>query len=307
MPFAEHKPPREDDAPMRDDESLTLRMPRRAVALVAAMVVHAGVMFAIDRMPEPKPVEKRIEVTITSSPPPSAPQVAPPAPRVPAPVKERRVAKKSVAPPPTSPVVPELPPSQREDVARLPDVDKSPVPAAPSTWQDRLSQQLAMTRPTAPKMPSGVLAPSLAQLDRVVMSDASLHDEQTERRLMQDHGQFFRRGLEALRSNWHPDVVLRETERSRDPTRKCGQRDRTTFAVAILDKQGRVVDVDLKSDSGCADLDQEAVSAFLRVAHFPHPPAGIFVAPDGSPTETARYPVRFIVTFDGGLRLDWNG
>ncbi len=293
--------------PTCDDESLTVRMPRRAVALVVAIVVHGGVMFLVDRMPEPKPVPKPIQVTITSSPPPSAPQIAPPAVVPPAPVEQRRVAKKSIAPPPTSPVVPEAPSSHREDVVKLPDVEKSPAPTAPSTWQDRLSQQLAMTRPAAPKMPSGVLAPSLAQLDRVVMSDASLHDEQTERRLMQDHGQFFRRGLEALRSNWHPDVVLRETERSRDSTRRCGQRDRTTYAVAILDKKGRVVDVDLKSDSGCADLDQEAVSAFLRVASFPHPPAGIFVAPDGTPTETARYPVRFIVTFNGGIRLDWSG
>lgn len=300
MQFAERDP-------TRDDESLTLRLPRRSLALLVALAVHVVAMFLVDRMQIPKPVEKPIELTITSSPPPSAPQLAPPAPVPPAPVEERRVAQKTVAPPPTAPVVPEAPPSEREDVAKLPDVEKSPQPTTPSTWQDRLSQQLAMTRPTAPRVPSGVLAPSLAQLDRIVMSDASLHDEETERRLMQDHGQFFRRGLEALRSNWHPEVVLRETERSRDPTRKCGQRERTTFAVAILDKTGRVVDVDLKNDSGCADLDQEAVSAFLRVASFPHPPAGIFVAPDGSPTETARYPVRFIVTFDGGIRLDWSG
>jgi outer membrane biosynthesis protein TonB len=292
--------------PTGDDDSLTLRLPRRALALAAALVVHTVAMIVVDRMEMPKPVEKPIEMTIVSSPPPSAPTPAPPAPAPPA-QEQRRVAKKSIAPPPTAPVVPEAPPSDREDVAKLPDVEKSPEPPLPSTWQDRLSQQLAMTRPTAPKMASGALAPSLAQLDRVIMSDASLHDEENERRLMQDHGQFFRRGLEALRSNWHPDVVLRESERSRDPSRKCGQRDRTTFAVAILDKTGRVVDVDVKSDSGCEGLDQEAVSAFFRVASFPHPPAGIFVAPDGTPTETARYPVRFIVTFNGGLRLDWNG
>jgi hypothetical protein len=38
----------------------------------------------------------------------------------------------------------------------------------------------------------------------------------------------------------------------------------------------------------------------------PHPPKGLFVNPDGTPALTARYSVRFIVSFDGGLRLDWN-
>jgi hypothetical protein len=41
------------------------------------------------------------------------------------------------------------------------------------------------------------------------------------------------------------------------------------------------------------------------VARFPHPPPGIFFGPDGSELETARYPVRFIVTFDGLVHLDW--
>lgn len=291
-----------------DEDAVTLRIPRRAVALAVALLMHALAILVVDRIPEAKPVPKRIELTVMSG----ARASMAPAPTAPAPTREpeperRRVAKKSVAPPPTSPVVPELPASQRDDVAKLPVVEKAPEPTPPSTWQERLSQQLAMSRPPTPKLPSGVLAPSATQLDRVVMSDASLHDEATERRLMQDHSQFFRRGLEALRSNWHPDVVLRETERSRDASRRCGARDRTTFAVAVLDRKGRVVDVDLKSDSGCADLDQEAIAAFMRVAQFPHPPEGIFVAPDGTPTETARYPVRFIVTFNGGLRLDWSG
>mgnify|MGYP006194647243 CR=1 FL=1 len=77
------------------------------------------------------------------------------------------------------------------------------------------------------------------------------------------------------------------------------------FIEQGLKEEGHVVDVDLKVPSGCPGLDEEAIAAFKRVAHFPHPPAGIFVAPDGSPRKTARYPVRFIVTFDGGLRLDW--
>src|SRR5688572_32621312 len=48
---------------------------------------------------------------------------------------------------------------------------------------------------------TGALAPSFNTLERVAMSDPRLHDEQTERRMMEDFGPFFRRGLEALRGN----------------------------------------------------------------------------------------------------------
>ena len=86
----------------------------------------------------------------------------------------------------------------------------------------------------------------------------------------------------------------------------CGRKTRTTKAVAIINTEGTVVDVEMVDESGCAALDTEAVAAFKRVAQFPYPPKGLFVNPDGTPALTARYPVRFIVSFDGGLRLDWN-
>lgn len=130
-----------------------------------------------------------------------------------------------------------------------------------------------------------------------------MHDEENERRLMADHGPFFRRGIEALRASWHPNEALRGV--SSDPVQRCGKRTRITFAVAILDKLGNVVDVDLKEPSGCPVLDDEAIAAFKRVARFPQPPLGLFQAPDGSALETARFPVHFILSFDGGLRLDW--
>ena len=150
----------------------------------------------------------------------------------------------------------------------------------------------------------GPLMPTFATLDRVAAADPRMHDEETEQRMMADDGTFFRRGLEALRGNWHPEDVL--NAKGRAAARRCGRQMRTTYAVAVIDKLGNVIDVDLKTPSGCTDLDEEAIAAFIRVAQFPHPPAGIFVGPDGTPRETARYPVRFIVTFDGALHLDWH-
>lgn len=295
----------------RDEGRLTLRVSVGWLAFFAALALHAIVVVVASLLPEPPKPQERIELTL--APPPTAmspapqaaaPKAAPAPQREPKPKKEPRSSPR----PSTSPVAPELPPSVEppENRAQLPVVETSPEPAPPpepSTWEDRLREQLAATTPKRPRSPTGALAPSTAGLHSVAGNDPRLHDEATERRLMEDFGPFFRRGLEALRGHWHPDEVLNENER--DPTKRCGRQTRTTYAVAVIDKQGYVVDVDLRKPSGCPGLDEEAIAAFKRVAHFPFPPAGIFVAPDGTPRETARYPVRFIVTFDGGLRLDW--
>jgi TonB family protein len=295
-----------------DDDSLTLRAPRWLVALVVAVALHVGASALSFLLPTPKKRPQRIEIALSPAKPPAAeapraPRATGPAEPVARPALPRR-ARPATPPPATSPVLPERPATESppEDRPVLPEVERAPAPApppAPSTWKERALAQLAQTRPRPAREPSGPLAPSLAGLERVALSDVRMRDEETERRMQEDFGPFLRRGIEALRGNWHPAEVLRATERV--PSRRCGVQTRTTFAVAVLDRDGNVIDVDLKAPSGCPDLDDEAVRAFKRVAQFPHPPGGMFVAPDGSPMATARYPVRFIVTFDGGLRLDW--
>ncbi len=289
-----------------DDHRLTLRLPVAWVALMAAVALHGAVVVVASLLPEPAKPAQRIQLTV-APPPPAAEAPTPSA--APAPARPPEARKKVPAPLPraTSPVAPALPPSEDPPAnrAQLPVVETSPQPApppAPPTWEEQLRAQLAATTPKRPRPATGVLAPSAAGLQRVAGADPRMHDEETERRLMADFGPFFRRGLEALRGNWHPDEVLNRG----DTARRCGRQTRTTYAVAVLDKKGSVVDVDLKAPSGCPGLDDEAIAAFKRVAQFPHPPAGIFVGPDGSALETARYPVRFIVRFDGGLQLDWS-
>lgn len=295
-----------------EDERLTLRVRRGWVALGLALVVHAAVSVLLSLLPTPKKVPERIELSFASAAPAPAPKsTEPPAPEPPARAQPRPPRPERSTPlPTTAPVVPMLPADTPPTDTRavLPDVPLAPEPAPvpqPSSWKDRLRQQLASTATPSTMFLDGPLKPSFSTLDRVAYADPRMHDEETERRLQVDHGPFFRRGLEALRGQWHPGEVLTQTER--DPTRRCGRTTRTTFAVAVLDRQGNVVDVEVKNPSGCPDLDDEAVAAFKRVARFPHPPEGIFISPEGEPMQTARYPVRFIVTFDGGLRLDWRG
>lgn len=308
------------ERPTREDAPyLTLRVPTSFLALVVAAGLHVLLAWVIEQLPEPEPPPPPpLEFTLrpTQPPPPPAAEKQEPAPRRPAPpTPPRQVVKKDKeptpepAPPAVSPVAPELPPSDDppDNRVQLPVVERvSPEPAPPpepTTWEERLKAQLRKTTPRRPPAPTGVLKPPAGAVERVAASDPRLHDEETERRLMVDYGPFFRRGLEALRGNWKPNEVLRRQDRQ--VNRRCIRRTRTTFAVAVLDKEGHVVDVDLKEGSGCPDLDSEAVAAFKRVARFPRPPLGIFTGPDGIMRETARFPVRFIVTFDGGLRLDW--
>jgi TonB family protein len=296
-----------------ESDSLTVRLPRRMVRLMvaglAALLVHGACVWAVSLLPEPKRVEKHIEVTLVQ-PPPRASSPKPAKSAAPAsPKKVARHTPEPAAPRTTSPVLPVLPPSEvvPPDRVQLPVAEKSDAPAPPPkpmSWKESLLAQLAATSPPAPRMPTGMLAPSFSALDHVAAADPRLHDDEAEARLAQDFGPFFRRGLEQLRANWHPDDVLDRQKERRE--RNCGHVNRTTMAVAVLDHDGNVTDVELKNPSGCEDLDDEAIAAFKRIAKFPHPPSGIFTDPDGTTRATARFPVHFIVTFDGsGPKLFW--
>jgi TonB family protein len=282
-----------------DDDTLTLRVPRVVVALLLAVVVHMVVGGVLSQVNPPPPPPKRVAITIRPPPPP--PRATSPTTSAPPPKSSRRTSER---PRQTSPVAPVLPASEQapENRAQLPDVEVDPAPAPPPTpsWRTMLQDALAQSTPG-----TTTLGPKASTLARIANADARLHDDDNERRLQTDFGPFFRRGIEALRPRWHPDEVLGDRQ---DPqTRRCAQQTRTTLAVAIIDRSGNVIDVELKSSSGCPSLDDEAIAAFRKVAQFPNPPEGLFVDGEGTPTKTARYPVRFIVTFDGRIRLDWQG
>jgi TonB family protein len=281
-------------------ESITVRVPWWWLCVVVALLLHAtaGLMAAQLKNPKPKPTP--VEMTVRSAPPPPSTPSTPPPPPSPRVARNQRPG----GAPQASPVQPVLPPSasppaERVQLPEAPVGDSMVVPSTKSGWQDRLMSSLQESTPAPTD--SGLM-PSTATLARVANNDARLHDDENERRLQEDHGPFFRRGIEALRRVWHPDQALAIG----DPVSRCGQKTRTTKAVAVINRSGSIVDIDVLAESGCAPLDREAVAAFKRVASFPHPPEGLFVKPDGTPSDTARYPVRFIVTFDGRLNLEWN-
>jgi TonB family protein len=292
-----------------DSDVVTVRLPRAPTAVLLAVLLHGAVIFLLSLLSPPRKPDERIAITLQQKPRPETlqPTVAQPLQPSAAQPKPPPLKEKNVAPTSRSPLVPVVPSSSSPPDNRVVLPERPvPSPEAPSAgaqtaWKDHLRNALAAT---SPKLASGVLAPSVANLAQIAASDARLYDEQTEKKLQENHGPFFRRGIEALRGQWHPSDVLRKTDLL-DPTKMCGSTTRTTYAVAVIDRSGNVIDVDVKNPSGCPALDDEAVAAFRRVAQFPNPPAGLFVKPDGSPAKTARYPVRFIVSFNGQLQLDW--
>jgi len=100
---------------------------------------------------------------------------------------------------------------------------------------------------------------------------------------------FYNRVKRDVANQWHPLIELRR----RDPTGNIyGFRNRQTVLDIILDKEGNVLKINIRSSCGVGFLDQEAVNAFWRVEQFPNPPSGLI--------KNGR------VRFDFGFHIDFN-
>ena len=103
------------------------------------------------------------------------------------------------------------------------------------------------------------------------------------------HSWFFNRVMGALYQHWRAN----EAHRAHDPSGKVyGIRDRRTIIAVVLDRSGRLVDVQVKVSSGAPHLDDEAVAAFRRAQPFPNPPSELR-DPDGH----IRFPMGFRLEF----------
>lgn len=83
---------------------------------------------------------------------------------------------------------------------------------------------------------------------------------------------FFERVKERVQQHWSPAEVYAE----RDPTgRIYGVKDRVTMLVITLDREGRVVRLLTRKESGLDFLDEEARRAIQAAQPFPNPPVGL--------------------------------
>ncbi|MBI5496844.1 MAG: cell envelope integrity protein TolA [Deltaproteobacteria bacterium] len=116
------------------------------------------------------------------------------------------------------------------------------------------------------------------------------------------YASYFNRISEAVRRTWHPESVLRANA----PDRSGRVRRRFTLVEITLDRDGRVVGVQVDRFSGNDDLDDEASRAVRAAGPFPNPPVALFEGAD-------RFSFRFgftvtferqgtVVPFQHGLR-----
>jgi TonB family protein len=83
---------------------------------------------------------------------------------------------------------------------------------------------------------------------------------------------YFNRVKRDVSNFWRPMPKLRQ----RDPTGKIySHRDRKTILNVVLDNEGYVISVNIKSSCGVDFLDKEAIDAFWKVQQFPNPPKGM--------------------------------
>ena len=111
------------------------------------------------------------------------------------------------------------------------------------------------------------------------------------------HATYFNRIKETVSHVWSPD---RQIQRYDPQGTMFGQRDRYTIVIVTLDRQGVVVDVNVRTESGVDYLDQEAVRTFKVAASFPNPPLAVFG--DGN---TFDFAFGFHVSYEKGFFGDF--
>jgi TonB family protein len=147
--------------------------------------------------------------------------------------------------------------------------------------------------------PSGELrlVPGLHEVARLAglpRNDALLVEEDNETSLNSrafKHATYFNRLGDAVRRVWLGEGLHRA-----DPTGKIyGVEDRTALVLVTIDRNGTVVDLQLKDSSGVAAVDDEALLAVVRSQPYLQPPPQLFVDDD-------RYSFTFRFTIERGSR-----
>lgn len=91
---------------------------------------------------------------------------------------------------------------------------------------------------------------------------------------------YYARIRRQLNQHWGPKVKDSIAKIYKQGRSIASSDDKVTKLLVTLDKEGRLVKVQVIGDSGIRDLDEAAVEAFRAAAPFPNPPNGI-IDPDG--------------------------
>lgn len=92
---------------------------------------------------------------------------------------------------------------------------------------------------------------------------------------------YFARIRQQLNQHWTPRVRVKVQEIYKQGRSIASSDDMVTRCLVTLDKNGRLLRIQIIGDSGIHELDEAAVEAFRAAAPFPHPPKGM-IDPDGT-------------------------
>jgi len=92
---------------------------------------------------------------------------------------------------------------------------------------------------------------------------------------------FYARIRRQLNQHWGGKVREKLAKIVKEGRSIASSDDKVTKLLITLDRGGKLMKVQVVSDSGVRDLDQAAVEAFQEAAPFPNPPTGI-IEPDGT-------------------------
>lgn len=131
------------------------------------------------------------------------------------------------------------------------------------------------------KMEVGVANPGLQS-----QTDDYLKDTKTGPQTLLSSREFvyysyYSRIKERLRMFWEPKIKEKITRIFMSGRHIASAEERITRLVITLDNTGKLIRVQVMSESGLKDLDDAAVEAFQAAAPFPNPPKGI-IDPDGT-------------------------
>lgn len=167
----------------------------------------------------------------------------------------------------------------------------------PAKGKIRAEQKIAPSTPEKPKLTLSNIGVGLpnplktkeelkeAGIDAAVAGQAaSVHDyvpgvKEGERTLLNTkeykYYSYFQRIRKQLEINWRPILQEKMQKFFEAGRRLSTNKDHVTEVLVFLNAEGKIVQIQILSESGTNDLDESAVNAFNKAGPFPNPPKGL--------------------------------
>lgn len=173
----------------------------------------------------------------------------------------------------------EAKPQKSEDAPILPQTDHSQIDddlkmatAAPKETKEEVEPDRTVPTEDKPAVPTANAAASVAE----AAQDAKVQSDTKGERAQAAQQGISEKALKKAIESWQREIVTSIAEHRRYPSGARERRQQGTVHVRFgIDRNGHLVVSELRSSSGHAVLDQEALETLKRVKTFPTPPKAL--------------------------------